>query len=623
MKQELILPTSPLIFILLILVNTRSLNAQSPPGKPEYKKCRSYEKETFSCWWEPGSDGGLPTNHSLLYRKERDPTVYECPDYQTSGPNSCFFDKTHSSFWISYHIYINATNALGSNVSDVQDVDPFNIVQPYPPINVSLAVDAKYPSILVKWLPPAMADVKSGWLTLKYEVRVKEEKKQEWESYSVENHRRNLTLSGLHPGEDYVVQVRCKPDHGFYSEWSPEYYIQIPPGAKKRDWTLWISIGVLSSVICLTMIWTMALKGCSLMSCIFPPVPGPKIMGFDTQLLKSGKSEELLSALGCQGFPPTSDCEDLLVEFLEVDDSKEHLISSMERGQQPQHMKGCPGDTDNDSGRGSCDSPFAFSEGCKELRVLPSGFESLDTGVQGHCARKSLGPSQYAVSKGTSSNFSDNKSYIWPDGQTSGSQISKSAYHNITDVCKLAISAMNANMSAFLMPSEEKSQPRYFKTIETIAEEKINTQNDLEDLHSKGIVPDTMHLLPNKKAPFMSARTMDYVEVHKVNQNNALALVPKHTENSIRTDQYSVIVPSREYTKVERVGDNNVLVLMQDPVIHAHPVNGEPSKEYSQTILQSPAEKLMGIFTPARNDRKIQIGVMGYMDPSSFLPSFS
>ncbi|KAM8960887.1 prolactin receptor [Pelodytes ibericus] len=592
--------------------------SHSPPGKPELIKCRSYEKETFSCWWRPGSDGGLPTNYSLLYRKETNNEEYECPDYHTSGPNSCFFDKAHTSIWVYYYIYIKATNALGSNVSELHEMDIVHIIQPHPPINVTVSVDENQTNLQVTWLPPNNADVKSGWLTLQYQVQLKPEKDHVWETHAVDKQVK-LKVFGLTPGETYVVRVRCKSETGFWSEWSSEMYITIPGNSKSKDITLWVSAGIVSFVICLTMIWTMAMKGCSFISCIFPPVPGPKIMGFDTKLLKTGKSEDFLSALGCQGFPPTSDCEDLLVEFVEVDESKEHLIASQERSPQGQHIKVCPVDTDNDSGRGSCDSPFALSEGCKELQVLPSGSESVGGDGRDHSSMKHPWTPQNIQADRSFQNFNDSKSYVWAEG----SQTPRSAYHNITDVCKLAIGAMNANVSAFLMPYEDINQPRYFRTIETIDEENNNNkQSELEEVHSIGTEPDKMHLLPNENPPFASARTMDYVEVHKVNQNNALALIPKHKENRIRTDQYSA-VPSREYTKVERLEGNNVLVLMPDLDIQGNPTNVEPMKEYSQKPQQSLAEKHMGIHPPAPHEGRIQTaaggGGMGYVDPSSFL----
>ncbi|KAG8570018.1 hypothetical protein GDO81_014648 [Engystomops pustulosus] len=516
-----------------------------------------------------------------------------------------------------YFVIVNASNALGWNTSKVFDFEIVDIVQPYPPRNLSLSYDqnvSTLPYLLVTWKPPEKADVKMGWMTLQYEVRLKEEKKDVWEEHIVEQHTK-LKVFSLTPGKSYVVQVRCKADTGKWGEWSEEGYVQIPGVAEKMDLTLWISVGMLSVIICLTMIWTMALKRCNWMSCICPPVPGPKIMGFDTKLLKSGKSEDLLGALGCQGFPPTSDYEDLLVEFLEVDDSKEHLMSSPEREAQCQHMKVSPVDTDDDSGRGSCDSPFAPSEGTKDQRVPSQGFESSQNVVADHLAVQSPWPQQ---NKAMDPTFTT--SNIWPDGKASSNQSPKSSYHNVTDVCKLALGFMNAN-SKFDMPTEDKRPPMYFRTIENLDDENSNKQKDFGDLHSKGVEADMLNLLLNEKMPFVAPQTMDYVEVHKVNQNSALALIPKHKEKHPRTDQYSILVPNQEYSKVERVEADNALVLMQNVELQVSPQSsGDVMKDLAQKPQQSQAEKLMGFIKPVVNESEIKNPGMGYMDPFSFMP---
>lgn len=50
-------------------------------------------------------------------------TVHECPDYQTAGENSCFFNKNNTSIWVNYNITVVATNELGSTFSDSVDID--------------------------------------------------------------------------------------------------------------------------------------------------------------------------------------------------------------------------------------------------------------------------------------------------------------------------------------------------------------------------------------------------------------------------------------------------------------------------------------------------------------------
>ncbi|XP_023563236.1 prolactin receptor isoform X3 [Octodon degus] len=279
--------TPTVVFILLLFLNIRLLNGASPPGKPVIVKCRSPEKETFTCWWKPGSNGGLPTNYTLTYYKEGENIIYECPDYTTGGPNSCFFSRKYTTIWTIYVMRVNATNKMGNTASDVRFVDVTYIVEPNAPQNVTLEIKKSQDReayLWIKWLAPTLVDTRSGWLILQYEIRLKPEKATEWETHYA-GHQTNFKILNLSPGQKYFVQVRCKPDHGFWSQWSQEKSIKIP-GDANMNVTVWIFVAVLSVVICLVIFWRVALNGYRVMTCIFPPIPGPKIKGLDTRLLE-------------------------------------------------------------------------------------------------------------------------------------------------------------------------------------------------------------------------------------------------------------------------------------------------------------------------------------------------
>uniref|UniRef100_A0A3Q1FP46 Prolactin receptor n=1 Tax=Acanthochromis polyacanthus TaxID=80966 RepID=A0A3Q1FP46_9TELE len=341
------------------------------PGKPALTRCRSPEKETFTCWWEPGSDGGLPTTYALYYRKENSEMVYECPDYHTAGKNSCFFNKNDTSIWVNYNITVVASNALGSTFSDPVDIDVVYIVKPNPPEKVAVTVmeDKGWPFLRVSWEPPHKADTRSGWITLIYELRVKLDGENEWEMH-LAGQQKMFNIFSLRSGGRYLVQVRCKPDHGFWSEWSSASHIKVPDYFH-RERSVWILITVFFAFIFLIVSWCIHINSHSLKHCILPPVPGPKIRGFDKQLLKNGKSEDIFSALVVSDFPPTSSSnyEDLLVEYLEVYIPEEQeLILEESKDLHDGCLKPKGSTFDSDSGRGSCDSHTLLMDKCGEAK---------------------------------------------------------------------------------------------------------------------------------------------------------------------------------------------------------------------------------------------------------------
>ncbi|KAM9695113.1 prolactin receptor isoform 1-T1 [Trichechus inunguis] len=618
---------STVVLILLLFLNINLLNGYSPPGKPEIIKCRSPEKETFTCWWKPGIEGGLPTNYTLTYHKEGETITHECPDYKTGGPNSCYFNKKHTSIWKIYIITINATNKMGSSSSDPHYVDVIYIVEPDPPVNLTLEVkqpEDRKPYLWIKWLPPTLVDVSSGWLTLQYEIRLKPEKAAEWETHFAGQQTQFNVLS-LYPGQKYLVQVRCKPDHGFWSEWSPESSIQIPSDFTMKDTIMWISVAILSAIVCLIIVWALALKGYSMVTCIFPPVPGPKIKGFDTHLLEKGKSEELLSALGCQDFPPTSDCEDLLVEFLEVDDSEDQRLMPAHSKEHPsQGLKPTHLDPDNDSGRGSCDSPSLLSEKYEESRANPPTFHTPKVTEKPENPEVNItctwDPQDiHLESKISYFHAGGSKSSTWPLPQPCHHN-PLSSYHSTADVCKLALGPVSA--ATTLLDKTEKDVVEASKTIETEEEEKTDKPREVESFPSK-TDQETAWLLPQQKTPFLAAKPMDYVEIHKVNKDGALALLPKQKENSNKREKPDTPETSKEYAKVSRVMDNNILVLVQDPRAQNRVLLEEPVKEALPSLRQNQAEENLACFTATPDNCRLQMGGVDYLDPTCFTHSFN
>ncbi|XP_067884855.1 prolactin receptor-like [Heterodontus francisci] len=280
-------PLSVLVILLTLFKYSLNVRAMSTLEKPSITRCRSPDKETFTCWWEPGSDGGLLTNYTLWYSVEGDKLEHECTDYQTMGPNSCFFDRNHTSIWVIYTITVIATNQMGSSRSDPVFIDVTYIVQPEPPSNVSLQlrVAQEKSFILVQWSAPVMADTQSGWITLKYNLRLKPKALTKWE-YFYAGHEAQFIFFSFQPDSVYMVQVRCKADHGIWSDWSSPEAIRTPHAPGLMELSVWSLVTIVSCVLGLTFIGAVIMKMVRVKSYLLPPVPGPKIKGFDIDLQK-------------------------------------------------------------------------------------------------------------------------------------------------------------------------------------------------------------------------------------------------------------------------------------------------------------------------------------------------
>ncbi|KAG7221278.1 hypothetical protein INR49_017343 [Caranx melampygus] len=252
--------------LLLLLCAATQSNSISLPGKPVLLSCRSPEKETFTCWWKPGSDGGLPTTYQLFY-----------------------------------------------------ETDKSKFLKPNVPENITVQVMKKEdnPYLHIRWDHPYDTDPKSGWVTIKYELRVQQENSNKWKEYS-SGTQTQLSLYNINLGVTYIVQVRCALDHSSWSEWSDPTSVKTPNYPQKIVWTL---VSILSAFPVMTAMCILVMKRKYVKKCLLAPVPGPKIRGVDVQLLKRGRTEDIMNALSInQSFPPTVAWKDEIEEYLLVSD---------------------------------------------------------------------------------------------------------------------------------------------------------------------------------------------------------------------------------------------------------------------------------------------------------------
>ncbi|XP_063151772.1 growth hormone receptor isoform X2 [Candoia aspera] len=341
--------------------------------------------ETFSCYW---TTGDFP--HELVLGKIQ--LLYstrlteweewkECPDYTTSGENSCYFNTSFTSVWVPYRVQLHAANqSYDEKYFQVED-----IVIPDPPVGLNWTVlDTSpigiYTDIQVTWKPPPSADVRNGWITLLYQLQYKGVNETEWHELDPKLTTK-FPIYALKTCQDYEIRIRAKGTPEIYGEFSEVLYVSF--GSKglmpceeefQIPWPLVMAFGTLGLMVMLSLV--LFSKQQKLKILILPPVPVPKIKGIDPDLLKKGKLDEVNSILASHGsYMPQLYGDDSWVEFIEldIDEAEERTEGSdTDRLLGDVHMKshGCLAVRDDDSGRASCCEPdipetdFSASDTC-------------------------------------------------------------------------------------------------------------------------------------------------------------------------------------------------------------------------------------------------------------------
>nr|XP_033787010.1 interleukin-6 receptor subunit beta isoform X2 [Geotrypetes seraphini]XP_033787019.1 interleukin-6 receptor subunit beta isoform X2 [Geotrypetes seraphini] len=190
-----------------------------PPDKPENLTCILYNKDIFTCTWNPGRPTFLHTNFTLKNQW----SLKTHPDCipRNNVNNSCTIPVDQFDVYINSVLWVEAENALGKNRSDQLTVDPVDVVKPNPPVIEKVICFEN--ALKIVWKNP----LDEVMVALKYNIRYKVTGSMTWTKVPEEDtatHRDSFTLQGLKPYTEYVISLRCKSlkDTGHWSDWSKE-----------------------------------------------------------------------------------------------------------------------------------------------------------------------------------------------------------------------------------------------------------------------------------------------------------------------------------------------------------------------------------------------------------------
>lgn len=360
--------TFPTATIFLLLPTVFPITSEEPisqPVRPHITDCFSSNMETLRCRWSSGSYSNMSSPGALRLFYLNKPSVMEwseCPQYSPQTPNECFFSEEHTTVWNSYRVQLRSKDQR--TVFDESVFEVYDRVRPDPPYNVSWSglngsVTGQFYDVMVSWRPPDSADVRSGWMTLQYQLQHRDISSDVWKETEVLDST-HCTVFGLSSGVEYEVRVRCKMYGMKFGAFSKSIVIFQPSRVSRFPSALLIFAALCLMAVLMLVVISQQQK---LMVLLLPPIPGPKIRDIDPELLKNGK---LTSILGPSERCPEHYDADPWVEFIELD-LEEHQAEPgshclLPGSTRPQTTHDSTGFCDDDSGRASCCEPDLHSD---------------------------------------------------------------------------------------------------------------------------------------------------------------------------------------------------------------------------------------------------------------------
>ncbi|CAL8387037.1 unnamed protein product [Boreogadus saida] len=351
-----------LLLSLLILGTLSAQELASEHVLPHLTSCVSNDMETFRCSWNVGTFQNLsqPGDLRLFYIKKNLQSLRECPQYGPPGTSECYFSENHTSIWIYYSVQLFSRDRAVLYDERIFPIE--EIVQPDPPVELNWTLLTVSPSgthfdVRLSWKAPQTADVKTGWMRLEYEVQHREGDADAWKSKDLQRNTVS-SLYGLQTNVDHEVRVRSRMlSFKEFGAFSDSLFIRVASKVSRFP----IAILLIFAALCFLGLLMLVMQQ-RLMVILLPRVPGPKIRGFDPELLKNGKLSELMSALGTHDELKSNnnDQSDPWVEFIDLDIEEEEEEGSCGPGD-----AGSPSSPraplsslglrdDSDSGRDSC-----------------------------------------------------------------------------------------------------------------------------------------------------------------------------------------------------------------------------------------------------------------------------